>query len=70
MKSVADDLRREQAQRIGALTPVERLQIAFELGDADVALLVAAHDISADEARRRIVRSRQAGRRPSRCTVR
>jgi hypothetical protein len=70
MKSVADDLRREQARRIAALTPGERLQLAFELGDEDVALLSAAHGISTDEARRRIIRSRQAGRTPSRCAVR
>ena len=70
MKSVADVLRREQVQRIAALTPGERLQLAFELGDGDVALLAAAHGISEYEARRRIERSRQAGRTPSRCAVR
>ena len=67
MRSVADVLRQEQAQRLATLTPAERLQLAFELGDADVALLAAAKDISAGEARRRLARSRQAGRTPSRC---
>jgi hypothetical protein len=38
-----------EAQRIAALTPAERLQLAFELGQADVALLAAAHSISTAE---------------------
>jgi hypothetical protein len=70
MKSAADDLRREQAQRIAALTPGERLQLAFELGDADVALLAAAHGLTTDEARGRVARSRQVGRTASRCARR
>lgn len=70
MRSVADTLREASRRRVARLTPVERVQLAWALGDADVALMCSAQGISADDARRRIARSRQAGRVYSRSALR
>lgn len=66
MRSVADDLREDLRRRLALMTPQERLRIAFALGEADIALLQAGQSLTFDEARRRISRSRQTGRVPSR----
>jgi methylmalonyl-CoA mutase cobalamin-binding subunit len=65
MRSVADALREETRRQTAALTPEDRVRLALELGDADVVALSSARQISADEARSLIARSRRAGRQPS-----
>ena len=70
MRSVADTLREASRRRVARLTPIERVRLALALGDADVALMCVAQRISEDEARRRIARSRQAGRAHSRSALR
>jgi hypothetical protein len=67
MRSIADELRAETRAKLARLGPVERLRLAFALGDTDVALLSAARRIDPVEARRVIARSRRVGRQPSRC---
>jgi len=62
MRSVADDLRRESAQRVDALTATERIALALQLGDDDVARYQAAHGASAGESRAVFRRARAAGR--------
>lgn len=47
------------------MTVEERVAEAFALGDAAVASYAAAHGVGLEEARRRLERNGQAGRRPS-----
>jgi hypothetical protein len=67
VKSVLDDLRRESREADLRMTPAERVALAFRLGRRDLALFAAAEGLSLGEARRRLERARQAGRRRCRC---
>jgi hypothetical protein len=69
MRSVADDLRSEQRQRLAALTAAERVRLALRLGARDLETFRLAHDPPLDptEATRKLERRRQDGRRASRC---
>lgn len=67
MRSVADDLREETRRRIADLPPAARIELALALGDADLASLRDARQISVEAARALIARHRRAGRRRSRC---
>ena len=67
MRSVADDLRAETLRRLATLSASERLDLAFTLGDADVAALCATRGIGRAEAIATFRRSRQTGRPTSRC---
>jgi hypothetical protein len=62
MRSVADDLRSESRRDLARCTPAERLELAFRLGDDDIALLCAARGVSRDDAKRIVARSRAVGR--------
>jgi hypothetical protein len=64
--SVADGLRADGHRRLASMTPDERLALAFQLADEDIALLRAAEPQTVAEARARIGRSRHVGRVPSR----
>ena len=65
MRSVGDDLRAESLRRALALTPDERIALAFRLGDEDLALLCAARGLTPEEGKAFIRRVRQTGRRQS-----
>lgn len=65
MRSVADDLRAETRAQLTALEPAERLRLAFQLGDADVAALGGARGLTIDEAAAVFSTSRSVGRVPS-----
>jgi hypothetical protein len=65
MRSVADDLRCETRRDLARRTPAERIDLAFQLGDDDVALLGAARGLTREQARKAIARSRRVGRVPS-----
>jgi hypothetical protein len=67
MRSVADDLRREQREKILAMTPAERIALVESMAEEGIALYAAGQHITRDEAVRRIRASRQQGRRFSRC---
>ena len=67
MPSVADALRREQREALARLTPAERLQMAFDLGDADLAVLAANQGLSPEDARRAARARRASGRRRAPC---
>ena len=69
MRSVAHRLRAEDRAAAMALTPAERVALAFALGERDLEIYRAAHHppLTREEAARRLDRQRQAGRRPSRC---
>jgi len=67
MRSVADDLRREQRERLACLSPAELLAVSEQLGEAALAEMISAQQVDRATALRAIRRSRQLGRRPSRC---
>lgn len=69
MKSVADQLRREDREAVLAMTPGERVALALALGERDLETLCKAHRpaLTREEAARILERQRQAGRRPSPC---
>jgi hypothetical protein len=67
MRSVADDLRARTRDADARLTPAERVERALRLGDDDLQAFIARHGLSLADARRRLSRQRQLGRRPSRC---
>jgi hypothetical protein len=64
---VAETLRTEQMRDVLAMTPAERVELAFALGERDLAFFMAANGLSREEALAEIERSRQTGRRYSRC---
>lgn len=64
---VADELREEQMRAVAAMTPQERIDLAFACGQRDLEFYMAATGLDRDEALRRIERTRQVGRRYSRC---
>jgi hypothetical protein len=68
MDSVADDLRRETARALAALSPAERVALALQLGRRDLARFASARGLGEREARALLAAARRRGRRPSRCT--
>jgi len=67
MRSVADDLRREQREKILAMTPAQRIALVESMVEDGIALYAAGQHLPREEAIRRIRASRQRGRRFSRC---
>src|SRR4051812_840186 len=66
VSSVARQLRDEDRERVRRMTGEERLAEALAMGTTAIAQYAAAHGIDTEEARRRLERSGQAGRRVSR----
>lgn len=64
---VAEDLGREDALAVAAMTPDERLRLAFELGRRAVDMYMEAHHVDFATAVRALKRAGQAGRQYSRC---
>ena len=62
---VADGLRERTRADTARLSPLDRLERALALGDADVDALSAAQGLSRADARRTFARSRRTGRTPS-----
>jgi hypothetical protein len=58
-------LRDRAADEVRRMDPRTRMRVALELGDEDLARYCAAHGVDPAEGRRRLMRQRQAGRRPS-----
>ncbi len=67
MKSVASDLRARTDAEIRRMSPAERLELAFRLGDDAVKSLQASRGVDRQTAIRLIERRRQATRQPSAC---
>ena len=67
MRSVADQLRREDEQAIAALTVAERVEMALRLGEESLAIYMAAQGVDRDTALRELRKRNQIGRRRSRC---
>jgi hypothetical protein len=66
MHSTADVLRAEIRRKVAALSPAERIDLAFRLGRDDLALLAGARGLPRADAARLVTRSRQVGRTFSR----
>lgn len=64
---LAEQLEREQAEATLAMTPQERLDLAFKLGREAVEMYMLAHKVDYDTASRALKKAGQAGRRYSRC---
>lgn len=63
MPSVADKLRRETIREVLRLSPAERVALALELGDFDLALFCAKQNVQPSDAIEQLHRMRQSGRR-------
>lgn len=70
MESVAGSLSRSAAAAVRAMTPVERLGLAFRLGEEDLESFRATHGLDRRSATRLLERRRQATRQPSACLER
>jgi hypothetical protein len=57
----------EDAEAVMAMTPDERIELAFELGRRGVELYMTAHHVDPETASRELKRAGRAGRRYSRC---
>jgi hypothetical protein len=62
MDSVRDGLRRDTIERVLALTPRERIDLAFSLGEDDLRLFMQTHRLDRPSAIARLRAQRQAGR--------
>ncbi|HEY7819825.1 MAG TPA: hypothetical protein VIG29_16510 [Vicinamibacteria bacterium] len=65
MSSVGEKLRQENLERLRRMSSAERLAEALALGERAIRSYAAAHAIDCEEARRRLERAVQAGRRRS-----
>ncbi|MDP3719514.1 MAG: hypothetical protein Q8T13_17265 [Acidobacteriota bacterium] len=65
MSVLANYLRERTADDVRQMEPAARLDLALRLGDDDLALYCEAAGIDLDEGRKRVMRQRQSGRRPS-----
>lgn len=63
MSALAGYLRDRALEDVRRMTPLERIRLALSLGDDDLRVFCAASGLEPDEARRRLVAARQAGRR-------
>jgi hypothetical protein len=67
MRSVADDFRDELREAVRDLSLDERIELAFRLGEEELAVFQEANGLDRETAIRLLQRRRQAGRAPSRC---
>ena len=67
MKSVADQLRRDQVADGLRMTVDERLELSRRLGEQAAAAYADTHGVTIAEASRALQRQRQVGRRYSAC---
>ena len=65
MSQVANALRREERERLARLTAHERVAEALALGERTIASYAASQRLDLAEARVRLERAAQGGRRPS-----
>jgi hypothetical protein len=64
---VAEEAKSLLDEEMRALSPAERVRIAFGLGERDLLAMMAATGLTREEAMKRIRATRRAGRRPSKC---
>jgi hypothetical protein len=56
-----------RADRLARMTPTERVELAFKLGEQGLAAYMATHGVDRQTAMARIRVTRRLGRRPSAC---
>lgn len=66
MSTIAERMRLESLERLRKMTPAERVAESLALGDSAIESYATAHRLDRDDARRRLERASQAGRRFSR----
>jgi hypothetical protein len=66
IRSVAEDLRHERRRVEAAMTPSERVRLAIELAERDLAVYCGANGVSREQALRTLRAQAQHGRTPSR----
>lgn len=64
---LAEQLRQEDVAAVAAMTPSDRVELAFELGRRGVEMYMSVHHVDRDTAARELKRASRAGRRYSRC---
>lgn len=69
MSSVAAAARAATREEVLALTAVQRIELAFALGEEDLRLFMAASGLDRASALRHVRAQRQRGRRPSGCAA-
>ena len=67
MESVADELRKRDREAILKLSFEERLELAFKLGEEDLALFCQHQEVDRRTGIRLLQWRRQAGRQPCKC---
>jgi hypothetical protein len=67
VKSVADDLRREQVARQQSMSAMDRVLLSLAMGERAARQFAGLHGVSLHSAKRALQRQRQAGRRRSAC---
>lgn len=65
--SSADSIRQADNDRVAALSPAERVDLALALGEESLELYRKGRDLDRREAALELERRRQARRRPSAC---
>lgn len=70
MQSISSVLRARDAAAVRAMTPAERLALAFRLGDEELESFRATNGLDRQTAIRLLERRRQATRQPSACLER
>jgi len=64
---VAEETRRADRERILAMTPAERFELALKLRERGIEIYMDANNVDRETALQRLYRIRHLGRRPSRC---
>lgn len=64
---LAEQLKKDQRERVARMTPAERMALAERLGEEGLAAYMTANRLDRLAAVRAIKRSRRVGRRPSPC---
>lgn len=65
VRSVADVLEKRTRDAVRAMSPAERIELAFALGEDDLALYMRVHRVDRPTALAILRSNRQIGRRPS-----
>jgi hypothetical protein len=63
MSSLAEAMRQQELERMRSMTPTERFDESLRLGLAAIDNYAAAHGVTRNEARKRLEKAGEAGRR-------
>lgn len=63
--AVAEDVAQRTRAEVRSLSPADRIRLSFSLGDRDIQIYCAVHEVDRDDAIRVFGRNRRHGRRHS-----